>query len=66
MKVLRQVNNVQLNEGSLMAKGLFNLSKAGKVSLWFSSEDKDEFMAMSDKEFYAEASAVIDYAENLV
>jgi hypothetical protein len=49
-----------------MAKGLFNLSKAGKVSLWFSSEDKDDFMAMSDEEFYAEASAVIDYAENLV
>jgi hypothetical protein len=66
MKVLRQVNNVQLNEGSLMAKGLFNLSKDNKVSLWFSSEDKDDFMAMSDEEFYAEASAVIDYAENLV
>ena len=66
MKVLREVGDVQLNEGSLMAKGLFNLSKAGKVSLWFSSEDKDDFMAMPDEEFYVEASAVIDYAENLV
>jgi hypothetical protein len=66
MKVLREVGDVQLNEGSLMAKGLFNLSKAGKVSLWFSSEDKDDFMAMTDEEFYVEASAVIDYAENLV
>ena len=66
MKVLREVGDVQLNEGSLMAKGLFNLSKAGKVSLWFSSEDKDDFMTMTDEEFYAEASAVIDYAENLV
>ena len=66
MKVLREVGGIQLNEGSLMAKGLFNLSKAGKVSLWFSSEDKDDFMAMTDEEFYVEASAVIDYAENLV
>jgi hypothetical protein len=66
MNVLRQVNDVQLNEGSLMAKGLFNLSKGDKLSLWFSSEDKDDFMVMNDEEFYAEASAVIDYAENLV
>ena len=66
MKVLREVGDVQLNEGSLMAKGLFNLSKAGKVSLWFSSEDKDDFMAMTDEEFYVEASAVNEYAEYLV
>lgn len=66
MKVLREVGGIQLNEGSLMAEGLFNLSKAGKVSLWFSSEDKDDFMGMTDEEFYAQASLVIDYAENLV
>ena len=65
MKVLREVGDVQLNEGSLMAKGLFNFSKAGKVSLWFSSEEKDDFMGMTDEEFYVEASAVIDYAENI-
>ena len=66
MVVVRQVNDIQLNEGNLMAKGLFNLSKGGKVSLWFSSDDKDGFMAMSDEVFYAEASEVIEYAENLV
>jgi hypothetical protein len=66
MVVVRQVNDIQLNEGNLMAKGLFNLSKGGKVSLWFSSDDKDDFMAMSDEVFYAEASSVIEYAENLV
>ncbi len=65
MVVLRQVNDVELNEGSLMAKGLFNLSKGGKVSLWFSSEEKDEFMSMSDEVFYAEASNEIEYAETL-
>lgn len=65
MVVLRQVNDVELNEGSLMAKGLFNLSKGGKVSLWFSYEDKDEFMSMSDEQFYVEASSVIEDAETL-
>jgi hypothetical protein len=66
MNVLRKVGNVQLNEGNLMAKGLFNLSKGGKVSLWFCSEDKDDFMAMTDAEFLAEANDVIECAENLV
>ena len=66
MNVLRKVGGVELNEGSLMAKGLFNLSKDGKVSLWFSSEDKDDFMNMNDAEFYAEASHVIECAENCV
>jgi len=66
MKVLRQVGNVQLNEGNLMAKGLFNLSKGSKVSLWFCSEDKDDFMDMNDYDFFAEASSIIECAENLV
>jgi hypothetical protein len=66
MKVLRKVGNVELNEGNLMAKGLFNLSKDGKVSLWFCSEDKDDFMDMTDDDFFAEASGIIECAENCV
>lgn len=51
MKVLRQVGNIQLNEGNLAAKGLFNISTDNDVSFWFDAEEKDELLALSDEQF---------------
>jgi len=63
MKILRQVNNIQLNEGSLMAKGLYNLAlvtdNVVAVSVWFDEEEKDELLALSDEEFESRAKEII-------
>jgi len=65
MKVLRQVGDVQLMEGQLMAKGLNNLfnTKTKQVSLWFDNDFKNELMVMSDNEFLEEADYQFDVAE---
>lgn len=63
MKILRQVNNIQLNEGSLMAKGLYNLAlvtdNVVAVSVWFDEEEKDRLLALTDEEFESEAKRII-------
>ncbi len=63
MNVLRQVNDIHLNEGSLMAKGLFNLAlvtdNVVAVSVWFDEEEKDRLLALSDEEFEKEAKEII-------
>lgn len=63
MKILRQVNNIQLNEGSLMAKGLYNLAlvtdNVVAVSVWFDEEEKDRLLALTDEEFESEAERII-------
>ena len=63
MKILRQVNNIQLNEGSLMAKGLYNLALVTDdvvaVSVWFDEEEKDRLLALADEEFESEAERII-------
>ena len=63
MNILRQVNKIQLNEGSLMAKGLFNLAFVNEnvvaVSVWFDEEEKDELMALTDEEFDSRAKEII-------
>jgi len=53
MKVLREVNDVQLNEGNLMAKGLNNLynEKTGELSFWFDDYVKDAMMKLPDDIF---------------
>jgi hypothetical protein len=53
MNVLKQVGNVQLNEGNLMAKGLNNLynEKTGQLSFWFDDEVKDAMMKLPDDVF---------------
>jgi hypothetical protein len=53
MKVLREVNDVQLNEGNLMAKGLNNLynEKTGELSFWFDDDVKDAMMKLPDDIF---------------
>lgn len=63
MKILKQVGNIQLNEGSLMAKGLYNLAlvtdNVVAVSVWFDEEEKDRLLALTDEEFESEAKRII-------
>ncbi len=63
MNILRQVKNIQLNEGSLMAKGLFNLAfmdgNLVAVSVWFDEEEKDRLLTLSDEEFEKQAKEII-------
>lgn len=65
MVVLRQVGNVQLNEGQLMAKGLNNLfnTETEQVSLWFDDEVKDSMLKLSDEAFLEVATAQFKHAE---
>jgi hypothetical protein len=67
MKVLRQVGNVQLNEGQLMAKGLNNLynPQTKQLSLWFDDEIKDAMMKLDDEAFLEVARNQFNYAESL-
>ena len=65
MKILRTVNNIELNEGNLMAKGLFNVSMDGKVSFWFDAEEKDHLMSLSDEHFFNQTNELINEAELL-
>jgi hypothetical protein len=65
MKVLRTVTcisgfPIELNEGSLMAKGLFNLTYGHIVSMWFDIETKDELMELSDDEFIKRANELLN------
>lgn len=65
MVVLRQVGNVQLNEGQLMAKGLNNLfnTETEQVSLWFDDEVKDSMLKLSDEAFLEVARVQFNHAE---
>ena len=53
MLVLRLFEDVQLNQGDGMAKGLYNLSnnKTNEVSLWFDEDEKNAMMSLSDIQF---------------
>lgn len=64
MVVLREVNNIQLNEGDGMSKGLFNLSNedSESLSLWFDGDVKDSLMKMSDDEFIEESRIKFEIA----
>lgn len=59
MVVLKEVNGIQLNEGNLMAKGLFNLSIDNNVSLWFDADVKDVLMRASDENFIGLANDIL-------
>ena len=65
MKVLRQVNGFQLNEGTMMANGLFNISKDDKISFWMDSETAEEMINMTDEEFISFSIALLKHAENV-
>jgi hypothetical protein len=62
MNELRNVNGYALNEGNLMAKGLYNIShvETNRVSLWFDEETKDEFLSLSDDGFVRNAEANLE------
>lgn len=67
MNVLRQVGKFKLNEGSLMANGLFNVSddelmaqtKDKGVSNWFCDEIRDELLKADDETFVKKAETII-------
>ena len=63
MKVLREIDGYKLNQGNLMADGLFNVSDENdNVSFWFDSETAQEMMEMSEAEFLNDSIAMINYA----
>ena len=66
MNVLRQVGDVKLNEGQLMAKGLNNLynEKTKQVSLWFDNSVKDAMMKLPDETFLEVARVQFEHAES--
>lgn len=65
MNVLRETQGFKLNEGNMMASGLFNISTENdtKVSHWFDEDTKDDMLSMTDEEFVHDAKALIEYAE---
>ena len=67
MNILRQTQGYSLNEGNMMASGLFNISigegEDTKVSHWFDEDTKDDLLSMSDDEFVHDAKAYIEHAE---
>jgi hypothetical protein len=65
MKVLRQVNGFQLNEGTMMAQGLFNISKDDKITFWMDAETAEEMINMTDEEFISDSIALLKHAENV-
>jgi hypothetical protein len=66
MVILRQVGDVQLNEGQLMARGLYNLfnTETKQVSLWFDDEVKDSMLELSDDEFLEESRIKFEISES--
>ena len=65
MIVLREVQGFVLNEGSLMAAGLFNITAPnGDVSNWFDSEMKDELINCDDSTFISVAIEILDDEAN--
>ena len=63
MKVLREVEEFKLNQGNLMANGLFNVSdKNNNVSFWFDSETAEEMLNMNDAEFINDSIHLIKHA----
>ena len=64
MKVLREVNGFKLNQGNLMANGLFNVSDENdNVSFWFDGETAQDLLNMTDEEFCDECRIKLEYAD---
>jgi hypothetical protein len=59
MTVLRTARHIQLNEGSLAAKGLFNLTNETQSSDWFGEETKDRFLRLSYDDFWSQGEQMI-------
>jgi hypothetical protein len=67
MNVLRNVNGIKLNEGNLMAKGLFNLSNetSNELSFWFDVDTKDWLISLSDEDFLTESNRIFKETDNI-
>lgn len=67
MNVLKEVGAVQLNEGNLMAKGLFNLynTETNQVSLWLDEEVKNAMMKLPDDIFLQVARLHFEHADSI-
>ena len=65
MKVLRDVNGFKLNKGSMMAEGLFNISKDDKITFWMDAETAEEMINMTDEEFISDSIELLKHAENV-
>jgi len=62
MNILREEHGVQLNEGDLMAKGLFNLTDdKGNVSIWFDEETKDELLSLSPDDYFTSSCIIFTH-----
>jgi len=70
MQVIRKVGDYQINEGSGMAKGLFNITDKSndesliataqmRVSDWLDTQTKDELMQLSDADFQTECETIL-------
>lgn len=63
MNILRSVKGFELNEGTGMANGLFNISHTENpnyLSNWFDKNSKDEFLQYSDNEFVTICETLTD------
>lgn len=67
MNVLKEVGAVQLNEGNLMAKGLFNLynTETNQVSLWLDEGVKNAMMKLPDDIFLQVARLHFEHADSI-
>ena len=63
MIFIREFNGIQLNEGNMMASGLYNVSTIDDVSLWFDDVIKDELMECDDDDFEERAKELIENAQ---
>jgi len=63
MIFLREFNGIQMNEGNMMANGLYNVSTVDDVSFWFDDVIKDELMECDDDEFEERANELIENAQ---
>jgi hypothetical protein len=68
MKILRQVGDIDLNQGDLMAQGLYNLynNETNQVSIWFDEDVKNAMLKLPEDVFLEVARVHFEYADNLV
>jgi len=56
---IKTVNNIDINVGGGMAKGLYNMSRDNDISLWFDSQFKDYLLSLTEEEVEKEFENLI-------
>ena len=56
---IKTVNNIDINVGGGMAKGLYNMSRDNDISLWFDSQFKDYLLTLTEEEVEKEFENLI-------